>query len=52
MAEVVTCSFHLTQYQVLFSGVSCFFFLSGFSLTDTDNSQDSKGREGTFTIDM
>ena len=25
-----------------------FFFLSGFSFTDTDNSQDSKGREGTI----
>ena len=25
-----------------------FFFLSGFSFTDTDNSQDSRGREGTF----
>ena len=24
------------------------FFLSGFSFTDTDNSQDSRGREGTF----
>ena len=23
-----------------------FFFLSGFSFTDTDNSQDSRGREG------
>ena len=25
-----------------------FFFLSGFPFTDTDDSQDSKGREGTF----
>ena len=25
-----------------------FFFLSGFSFTDTDDSQDSRGREGTF----
>ena len=25
-----------------------FFFLSRFSFTDTDNSQDSRGREGTF----
>ena len=25
-----------------------FFFLSGFSFTDTDNSQDSRGREGTI----
>ena len=24
----------------------CFFFLSGFSLADTDNSQDSRGKEG------
>ena len=26
-----------------------FFFLSGFSFTDTDDSQDSRGREGTIT---
>ena len=26
----------------------CFFFLSGFSFTDSDNSQDSRGREGIF----
>ena len=25
-----------------------FFFLSGFSFTDADSSQDSRGREGTF----
>ena len=25
-----------------------FFFLSGFSFTDTDNSQDSRGREVTI----
>ena len=25
-----------------------FFFLSGFSFTDSDNSQDSRGREGIF----
>ena len=25
-----------------------FFFLSGFSFTDTDDSQDSRGREGTI----
>ena len=25
-----------------------FFFLSGFSFTDTDYSQDSRGREGTI----
>ena len=25
-----------------------FFFLSGFSFTDTDNSQDSRGRKGIF----
>ena len=24
------------------------FFLSGFSFTDTDDSQDSRGRQGTF----
>ena len=27
---------------------SPFFFLSGFSFTDTDDSQDSRGREGTI----
>ena len=27
---------------------SCLFFLSGFSFTDTDDSQDSRGREGTI----
>ena len=26
----------------------CLFFLSGFSFTDTENSQDSRGREGTI----
>ena len=26
----------------------CFFFLSGFSFTDTDNSEGSRGREGTI----
>ena len=30
----------------------CFFFLSGVSFTDTDNSQDSRGREGTFFIPL
>ena len=30
------------------SGFFCFFFLSGFSFTDTDNSQDSRGMEGTI----
>ena len=29
-------------------GFFLFFFLSGFSFTDTDNSQDSRGREGTI----
>ena len=28
-----------------------FFFLSGFSFTDTDNSQDSSGREGDNSQD-
>ena len=27
---------------------STFFFLSGFSFTDTDDSQDSRGREGAI----
>ena len=27
-----------------------FFFLSGFSFMDTDNLQDSRGREGTFFL--
>ena len=34
----------LYQHQVATS----FFFLSGFSFTDTDDSQDNKGREGTI----
>ena len=28
--------------------IPCFFFLSGSSFTDTDDSQDSRGREGTI----
>ena len=28
----------------------CFFFLSAFSLTNTDDAQDSRGREGTIFI--
>ena len=36
------------SFQVLFPGVQIFFFLSGFSFTDTDDSQDSMGREGTI----
>ena len=27
---------------------NAFFFLQGFSFTDTDDSQDSRGREGTI----
>ena len=34
--------------QITFNEVFFFFFLSGFSFTDTDNSQDSRGREGTI----
>ena len=29
-----------------------FFFLSRFFFTDTDNSQDSRGKEGTFFIPL
>ena len=36
------------SFQVLFPGVQIFFFLPGFSFTDTDDSQDSRGREGTI----
>ena len=32
--------------KLLFINFKRFFFLSGFSFTDTDNSQDSRGREG------
>ena len=32
-----------SQYHFIY-----FFFLSGFSITDTDDSQDSRGREGTI----
>ena len=32
----------------LFLFFCCCFFLSGFSFTDTDNSQDSRGREGAI----
>ena len=34
-------SFNIKTYNI------CFFFLSGFSFTNTDDSQDSRGREGT-----
>ena len=36
---------HIKRYNIIPQVV--FFFLSGFSFTDTDDSQDSKGREGT-----
>ena len=43
---------HLLQnfmdVKLLFINFRRFFFLSGFSFTDTDNSQDSRGREGTI----
>ena len=35
-------SFNIKTYNICF-----FFFLSGFSFTNTDDSQDSRGREGT-----
>ena len=46
-------SFVLEKYeivQVVFCNKTLllFFFLSGFSFTDTDDSQDSRGREGTI----
>ena len=41
--DVVLVSLFLTL-----SRFHTFFFLSGFSFTDTDNSQDSRGREGTI----
>ena len=37
---------HFTE--VNYTGEDNFFFLSGFSFTDTDDSQDSRGREGTI----
>ena len=43
---------HLLQnfmdVKLLFINFKRFFFLSGFSFTDTDNSQDSRRREGTI----
>ena len=42
----VECSFWVT---FLFNK-KVFFFLSGFSFTETDNSQDSRGREGTILL--
>ena len=45
--------FYLTTYSLVRKLSSCSFhkrqgFLLGFSLTDTNNSQDSRAREGTF----
>ena len=37
---------HFTEVNC--TGEDNFFFLSGFSFTDTDDSQDSRGREGTI----
>ena len=42
---------HISALQhFLYHFICCttIFFLSGFSFTDIDNSQDSRGREGTF----
>ena len=41
-------SAQLTSFTHPKHAISDFFFLSGFSFTDTDNSQDSRGREGTI----
>ena len=37
-----------SQYANLFTSVNVIFFLSGFSFTDTGDSQDRRGREGTI----
>ena len=37
-----------TAFQLKPLFFCCVFFLSGFSYTDTDDSQDSRGREGTI----
>ena len=39
---------HLLYYHTCAISFSFFFFLLGCSLMDIDNSQDSRGREGTF----
>ena len=41
-------SLELFQICLVISQTIFFFFLSGFSITDTDDSQDSRGMEGTF----
>ena len=45
-------SVELSNFQKLGDWYHCWspycFFLSGFSFTDTDDSQDCRGREGTF----
>ena len=54
-------SFHLRNKKKVGLNINCriaenvvmiikevFFFLSGFSFTDTDDSQDSSGREGAI----
>ena len=41
-------SFEWLLSKVSLLSKEIFFFLSGFSFTDTDNSQDSRGREGTI----
>ena len=48
---MIQCCFNVTS--TLVKAISnpfelLIFFLSGFSFTDTDNSQDSRGREGTI----
>ena len=48
---LIQCCFNVTS--TLVKAISnpfelLIFFLSGFSFTDTDNSQDSRGREGTI----
>ena len=43
-----TINFKKKEMKLLTNKQQEFFFLSGFSFTDTDESQDSKGREGTI----
>ena len=43
--------FHMLVEEIL-SPTPFFFFYQGFSFTDTDDSQDSRGREGTSFIPL
>ena len=48
MGTFDSCNRLLVPVRVTYFNMERFFFLSGFSFTDTDDLQDSKGREGTI----